>query len=197
MAIKGNARRYGSVAIALHWIAAPAVLTALALGFVAANAASEERQAAILRLHVPIGLAILVLMVARILWRWFDVRPRDPAGQPRWQSVVAHTNHALLYAISIVMGVSGLGLLILSGAASVLFLGAAGPLPRFMDFPPMKVHAIAAFALVALIVIHVLASFYHQLVRRDHLLTRIGVGSRNGLDEGVAYAEPAALTMKS
>ncbi len=176
MALKGNAGRYGSLAIALHWISAVAILALLVLGFRAASLADAGQKAALLRLHVPLGALVLVLTVARVAWWFFDRRPDDPAGQRPWQSRTAHAVHGLLYLVLIVMGTSGIGLLILSGAGGVLFLGASGPLPQFSDFPPMIVHAAGAFTMAALICFHFGAALYHQFYQRDRLLARMGVG---------------------
>lgn len=42
-----------------------------------------------------------------------------PPGSIRWQLLAAHAVHALLYLVLIVMGISGIGLLVLSGAGGV------------------------------------------------------------------------------
>ena len=119
----------------------------------------------------------LALTVVRVGWWIFDKRPDDPAGPPRWQAFTAHAVHTLLYLGIIVMGVSGLALMVLSGAAKILFFGAPGPLPDFAAFKPMGVHGAGAFAIIGLLCIHVGAALYHQIVRRDRLLARIGLGS--------------------
>ena len=179
MAWKSDENEYGRLRIALHWTSAAAILALLALGFTAANTAHPELQTNLLRAHVPLGVLVLVLTVIRIGWLLFDTRPSDPAGQPRWQAFAAHAVHRLLDLIVIVMGVSGIGLMVLSGAAAILFFGAPGSLPHFPDFKPMLVHGAAAFAMIGLLGLHVGAALYHQFARRDRLLARMGVGSVN------------------
>ena len=182
--LKGNSIRYGAVAIALHWISAVAVLGLLVLGFMAVNAADNAQEASLLRLHVPLGATVLVLTLLRIGWWFFDRRPEEPFGQPRWQTLSAHSVHTVLYLILVLIGSSGIGLLILSGAANVLFFGSQEPLPRFSDYPPMLVHAAAAFVLIALLAVHVGAALYHQFLRHDHLFARMGVGAvKTGRDD--------------
>ena len=175
MDIKGNSVRYGAVAIALHWISAFVALAMLGTGF-AASFAAEPQKVVLLRIHVPLGITVLVLTFGRIVWRFIDTRPKDPAGQPRWQALAAHSVHTLLYLALLVMGTSGIGLIVLSGAAAVLFLGASGPLPDFAAFTPMAAHAAAALALLAFVALHVGAALYHQFVRRDRLFSRMGAG---------------------
>ncbi len=175
MILKGTTCRYGSLAVTLHWLSAVAILALLALGFMAANAPGTARQTAFLRLHVPLGVFVVVLTLTRIVWWCFDARPGDVAGQPRWQALTAHVTHSLLYGFLIVMGASGIGLMLLSRAAPILFFDAPGPLPRFSDFPPMVAHALGAFAIVTLLCLHIGAALFHQAYKRDHLFARMGV----------------------
>ena len=126
------------------------ILALLALGFLAAHAPDRAREAALLRLHVPLGLLVVAMTIARIALWFFDTRPGDIAKQPGWQALTAHVTHILLYGLLILLAVSGIGLMVLSRAAPVLFFKAPGALPRFADFPPMVVHGLGAFAIVAL-----------------------------------------------
>ncbi len=193
MTFRGSPNRYGSFAATLHWVSAIAVFALLALGFLAANAADDAHAAALLRLHVPLGVLVLALTLVRLAWKFFDVRPNDVGGQSRWQAATARITHALAYGLLVVMGASGIGLLILSAAAPVLFFGAPGALPRFSQFPPMAVHGFGAFAMVGLLCIHVGAALYHQFYRRDRLFARMGLGSLQfDRDDGLASANALA-----
>ena len=178
-------RVYGSPAIAFHWTLAAAILSALPLGFLAAHASDSSRAASLLRVHIPLGILILLLTVARAIWRYRHAPPSPPSGQPRWQIGVARVSHALLHVVPIILGASGLALLKLSGAAPIVFARVPGALPDFSHFPPMAVHAVAAFILIGLLGLHVAAVIYHQVYRRDRLLTRMGIGSPSGSPSGV------------
>jgi len=182
MPAKGTPRRYGNVATALHWTIAAAVFATLPLGFLAAHAPDTHSAKILLRLHVPLGLLILLLTLARAAWWLVDRRPIAIGGQPRWQIGVAHGLHALLYIVPLLLGASGIGLMIQSGAAPVLFTGASTALPRFADLAPMAAHWLAAFTLTALLGAHILAACYHQFYRRDRLLSRMSIGSAKGTE---------------
>ncbi len=177
MALKGDIRRYGFLEIALHWVSAAAILTLLGLGLTAADISDPGQKAALLRVHAPLGILTLALTVIRAAWWLFDKRPGNPVGQPRWQAFTAHSVHTLLYLVTIAMGVSGIGLMVLSGAGAILFFGAPGPLPHFRDLRPMAVHEAGAFAMIGLLCVHIGAVLYHQTYKRDRLLVRMGVGS--------------------
>ncbi len=178
MALKSSVDRYGVVAIAVHWVTAAVVLGLLVAGTMAAITDDDTTRAAILRVHAPLGILIVLLTVFRIVW-WavFDRKPPPPADAGPAQRLGLKTVHALFYVAIIVMGASGIGMMVLSGAGEILFGGKPGPLPDFTRFPPFYGHAIGAVLLVTLLVGHVGAALWHQLVKRDHLLARMGVGT--------------------
>lgn len=169
--------RYTAVAITFHWTLAAAILAALPLGFLAAHAPDGGREAALLRAHVPLGILILLLTVARGAWRVRHASPPPLAGQPRWQIGAARVSHALLYVLPLVLGASGIALLALSRAAPVVFARVQGALPDFSRFPPMAIHAAAALLLAAAIALHVAAVIHHRVHRGERLLARMGIGS--------------------
>lgn len=178
---RGTPQSYGSPAIALHWALAAAIFVALPLGFLAAHAPDRGQATSLLRIHVPLGILILLLTVARAIWRYRHAPPPSPSGESHWLSALARVSHLLLYVVPISLSASGLALLALSGAGPIVFARARGTLPDFTQFPPMAVHAAAAFALIGLLGLHVAAVVYHQVYRRDGLLARMGIGSPSGL----------------
>jgi cytochrome b561 len=171
MPARSTPTRYGAVPIAIHWITALALLGLLVSGFRAAD------KAAILRVHTAVGVAVLALTAARILW-WIavDRKPPYPASMPRWQEIASSAVHGLLYLAILLMAGSGIAMMALSGAADIVWGGAAGPLPDFMLYPPRIGHGLGAMVLIALVLAHVAAALYHQFVLRDRLLARMGLG---------------------
>lgn len=176
MAAKSSTDRYGTVAVTIHWLTAIAIIVLLGLGLAAANAADPATKAGLLRAHVPLGVLVLLLTIFRIVWWFIDRRPAPLAGMPRWQISAEAAVRVLLYAFILILGSSGIAMIILSGAGAVLFGGEPGPLADFWQYPPMRAHFLAAFALLALACLHVAAALYHQFGRRDGLLSRMGVG---------------------
>ncbi len=173
MALKGSTDRYGGVAITLHWVSALAVLVLLGIGLTAARIDDPVQKAMLLRLHVPLGIFTLALTIVRIVWIFFDRRPAEAGGVPRWQALAARLVHVGLYVLVVLMGTSGLALLILSGAGGVLFFGSGDALPDFGQYPPMLVHLAGGFALMLLIAFHLGAAVYHQVFKKDRLLDRM------------------------
>lgn len=177
MAMKSAPDRYGTVAVAIHWLSAALVLGLLVSGFRAAGMVDPVAKGGLLKVHAVVGGMVLILTLARIAW-WAvaDRRPAEPAGTPRLQGRAARAVHLLFYVVLIGMAASGIGLLVLSGAAAILFAGTAGPLPDFLQYPPRIAHGFGAFFLLALTVTHLAAALYHQFVLRDRLLARMGIG---------------------
>jgi cytochrome b561 len=95
-----QASRYTSFAIALHWILAIGLIYQLGLGVWMEDIPKTPPgiRAEWFNWHKSIGLVLGLLIVLRSLWRLTHRPPTLPEHMPRWQAVVAHVNHALLYA---------------------------------------------------------------------------------------------------
>lgn len=177
MPLKSTPTSYGTIPIVIHWLTALAILILLVSGFRAADMADSVAKAGLLRIHVILGVSVLLLTVARIAW-WLliDRRPADAAGTPRLQAIAAHAVHGLLYLVVLAMAASGIGMVAVSGAGDILFGGSGPTLPDFMEYVPRIPHGVGARALIALIVLHTAAALYHQFFLRDRLLARMGIG---------------------
>ena len=101
--------------MAFHWLTALAILALMVTGQMMDGLQDAARQIAILKWHVPMGLAVLLLTLARIAWWFFADRHPAPLGTG-WQALAAKAGHTALYALLLVMTVSGVALMALSGA---------------------------------------------------------------------------------
>jgi cytochrome b561 len=174
MGLKSTPTRYGSVAIAIHWVSAAAIIALLASGTIMAGAVGEAKRS-ILPVHATIGTLVLLLTLLRLAWWvWGDKRPQPVGGQPRLQELAARIVHGLLYAGIIVLGASGVATLALSGAIPALLSGS--PLPDFAGLLPRTTHGIVGKLVIALLIAHIGAALFHQFIRRDRLLARMGLG---------------------
>ena len=172
MSSKSTSTRYGSVAIAIHWSSAIAVILTWLVGFSVANLA---QQPVLLLVHIALGTLVLLLTLFRIGWWAFaDKHPKAPADEPQWQVRTAQAVHLLLYVLLVLMASSGITTVVLSGVIPTLVAG--GPIPDMSELIPRVAHGIMARIILALFVLHVGAALYHQVIRRDHLLARMGVG---------------------
>ena len=175
MAMKSTSTHYGAVAITIHWTSAIAIVGTFTFGLMAAGATDPTTEVALLRGHIVLGSLVLILTLLRIgWWIWGDRRPAPVAGLPRVQELAAKAVHYGIYAVILLMASSGITTIILSGAGPALVAGTA--LPDFSEIIPRIAHGIMSKLLLALLVAHIGAALYHQFIRRDRLLARMGLG---------------------
>lgn len=174
---KSSPVAYGAVAIALHWASAALFVMLLVSGFRAAGTIDPQAKLMLLRVHAAAGSTALALTLARLAWwRFADRPPAAPQGQAAAQARAARLVHRLFYVVILVLAGTGIGMVVLSGAAPILLGQVLAPLPAFDALPPRALHGVAVWALLGLIAAHVGAAFYHQFVLGDRLLARIGIG---------------------
>ncbi|MDW3096969.1 MAG: cytochrome b/b6 domain-containing protein [Alphaproteobacteria bacterium] len=172
--MKSTSTRYGTVAVTIHWISALLILALLGSGFRAAGLADSAAKASVLTVHVPLGIAILVLTLARLVWWGFgDTKPKPVTGDPAWQTASAKAVHVLFYVVILGMAASGIGMVVLSGAGQSLFAGASASLPDFHDYAPRLPHGLGARFMVALLFLHIGAALYHHFIKKDGLIGRM------------------------
>ena len=80
---------YTAVAIALHWIIAFAILGLIAVGWTMETLQHGDLEAraqyqSIVQLHKSFGITVLLLSVARIVWRLMNPPPPEPAHLIGW-----------------------------------------------------------------------------------------------------------------
>ena len=80
--------------------------------------------------------------------------------------------------VVLVLVFSGVALSLQSGTFDAVF--GTGALPaNFDDQVLRKVHGLASRLTMGLIALHILAALYHQLIVKDRLLSRMGLGSKH------------------
>lgn len=149
----------------------------LVTGVVVAGMDDGDVTASLLRIHVVLGITLLVITVARLLWRRLaDRGPAQFAGQRRWENRAERVVRVLLYGAVVVAIGSGVATILISGVAVPLFAGGAVALPDFEEVPSFSIHGLAAGLLLLLSLGHIGAALWHQLVRKERVLERIGIG---------------------
>lgn len=173
--LKSRPDRYGTMAASIHWISAIAIILMLASGLILDSAEDPEQVRTLLRVHVPLGICVGLLTLLRIVW-WlaFDKHPDAPRDLSTTQQWAARLVHLGLYGAIIIMVASGIAMVALTGAMPQIFSGET--LPKFSEASPALVHGLIGRLLLVLVIGHIGAALYHQLVRRDNLIGRMRVG---------------------
>lgn len=173
--------RYHPALVALHWFLAAFIALALGLGMFVLKAIpnSSPQKIEALRAHMIGAGVILVLTSLRFAIRMLSARPEPAtAGNPLLDRIAA-ISHYGFYVLVAGMVITGLATALLAGLPAIVFGGSGAPLPEsFAVFPTRVVHGVIAKLFIALISLHVLAALWHQFVRRDGLLRRMGFGRR-------------------
>lgn len=169
-----RAIRYGGLAVAIHWVSAALILTQIWLGFAFGNfpKGSAER-GELFMWHKTVGVLILLLALTRLAVRLIDAPPPYPADFPKWERRAAVWSHRLLYFMMIALPLTGL---------AAVSKGATGGLTRLAFgtwFPVVPIpaiggaHELFAFAMIGLLVIHVLAALKNQFLNRGAVADRM------------------------
>jgi cytochrome b561 len=170
--------RFTPLAQALHWLTALLVLATVVIAWhMKVLQRTDETRENWYYVHEAVGVTILALTMIRLGWRWLKPPPSLPGELNLVERGLATASHWALYAILIVMPVSGYCLVSTGGHALHYFgLFTVGPLlPQsrgLVDFA-RSVHAIFQWAVYLLVVLHVLATVWHVTVRRDGILDRM------------------------
>lgn len=178
--------RYGAVAKTFHWTVALAILAMIPLGLVAdalPYATSEELalKARLFSVHKTLGVAVLVVAIARIAWAVAQPRPGPLHPERRLETALAGTVHWLLYASIVLMPLSGW----VAHAASEGFAPILWPLGQSLPLVPKSealyeaassLHVAFAWLLIASVALHVAGALKHHLWDRDATLRRMAPG---------------------
>ncbi len=183
MGTAAMAGRYTPPAIVLHWLLAAAIIGALAVGLLISDMPVSPARVRWINYHKWIGITILALSVARLLWRLARRPPALPGVMPAWQRQVSEWTHRILYVCFFIVPLAGWAYSCAAGF-HVVYLGWI-PLP---DLAPKdkaladvlkQVHATLAWSLAVLVGLHVLAALKHHFIDKDGLLWRMSLLDRS------------------
>jgi len=171
--------RYHPALVTLHWLIAVLLVMALSAGLLVLDNTPNSDPAKLdaLRIHAPMGMAIGVLMLLRLVIRLSTRAPAPATTGIALADRLAPLAHWAFYALVLAMAASGIALSVQSGLGDALF--GDGALPESFDaYGARAAHGIIGSLLVLTLVLHVAAAVYHTVVRRDGLLRRMWFGAR-------------------
>lgn len=105
-----DAERYSRIAIWLHWTIAALILFNLAVGFFMEDY-KPPLKFIVIGAHISAGITVLMLTLVRIAWRLTHRPPALSATLKRWERVLAHTVHGCVYALMLILPLSGWALI--------------------------------------------------------------------------------------
>ena len=167
--------RYSPANMALHWAMAGVMIAGFVLGEIMEDMPRGPEKLTVMGWHVLAGLTIAALVIPRILARLRGT-PALPPAMPLWERRLATAGHLVLYAVMLALPFTGLIAIITGGRAfpvlGLFEIPALGPVPGIHGGME-TVHGILSKLFLGTLVLHVLATLWHALVRRDGIAGRM------------------------
>ncbi len=175
------APRYTATAITLHWLLGILIVGLFVVGLYMTSLPFSPQRLKLYNWHKWAGVLVLTLSFVRLMWCLTHRPPALPASvaaaMPAWQHWAHHGTHGALYVLFFAVPLLGWAYSSAAGFPIVVF--GLIPLPDFVpvDKPfseALKLaHHYAAYALAALVLLHVAAALKHQFLDRDGLIGRM------------------------
>jgi cytochrome b561 len=168
---------YAAPAIVLHWLVFALICGGFALGLTMTDLPFSPLKLKYYSWHKWTGVSIFLLAVARAAWRLGHPAPLLPATMPVWQRRAAAVSHALLYALILVIPLSGWLYSSAAGVTTVYF--GVLPLPDLLGRDKAlaetlkSVHVTLNYTLLVLVVVHAAAALKHHFGDHDDVLVRM------------------------
>lgn len=176
MNIRNSAQQYGLVAIIMHWLMALLMLAMFALGYWMVTLGYYDdwyHQAP--ELHKSVGMSLMLLLVLRLGWRWWSIRPALMGKT--WEKIVALTVHRLHYVIMLLLVVSGYLIPTATGQGIDLFGWFTIPSLMMLEKSSVdwlgQLHEYMAWFMLGLTAMHAAAALKHHFIDRDVTLLRM------------------------
>jgi len=176
MSLTNTRQGYGWISVALHWIAAISILVLYLNGEAIEDAAGRDAHLAAVTSHVSLGMALIVVLAARVVWSVASKKP-DPFPQHPALRALSLLIHWLLLLAIVVAIVTG-PLAIWSVGRPLDLYGLQIPSPwttpdRGLHELMEEVHEVAASSFIPLVALHVLGALKHLVIDRDRTLQRM------------------------
>ena len=182
---RSSSIRYGDTAIIFHWLIALLIIALLAVGkFMTGLDENDPFRYVLTQWHKSFGIAVLVLSVLRLLWRFTHKPPAEPDYLPNWQKHISGLVHLAFYGLMFALPITGWIMVSASplNLDTVLFGVIPWPhLPPFADLANKEsiaasfhdYHEIASTILILLVLAHIGAALKHQFIDKDGILRRM------------------------
>jgi cytochrome b561 len=175
MRIKNSETHFGSVAIILHWVVAVLIIGLIALGLYMVKMPISLEKLKFYGWHKEYGIVVLLLAVARSMWRLSNILPQ--LNLPLYEVIAARAMHYAFYGFMFALPITGW--LITSAAGLPVSCFGWFVLPDLIA-PNMayihqfeEIHQWLGYALIAAICMHTAAALKHHFINKDDILVRM------------------------
>lgn len=171
---------YGIVSRIFHWVISIFIITMICVGFYMTSLEPSDNKYDLYRMHKASGFIIFIFILMRVIWRFQNVTTELPSDTPHWQSAASRIVHYILYFFMIAMPTTGILMSLFSGRAIDIF--GLFVIPAFAKKTKYallfnELHSGFVIIFTLIILIHILAAFYHHFIKKDNILRRMITGS--------------------
>lgn len=175
--VRNTTTFWGAGAQLLHWLMAAGIATSMLLGWIMVNLPAGSMQFRLYALHKSLGITLLALVLLRLIWRWINVTPPLPETLPRHEQWLAKAGHRALYALMLLMPVSGY---VINSAANfplnvfgLVQIPNLTPANETLGEWASTLHLALFWGFVAVLTAHIGGALRHHFVLRDNILRRM------------------------
>lgn len=177
MALRNTTRRWGALAQLFHWLIVALIIAQVTLASLADELPAGVKKLTLLARHKSVGITILMLVTARLLWRLANPTPPLPPTLKPYERRLAHFTHTMLYILLFAMPLSGWMMSSARGFPVSWFgffqLPDLVPKSKPLYEALVTTHATLACVLGAVVVLHIAGALKHHYVLRDDVLRRM------------------------
>ena len=177
--------RWGWPAKTLHWVGAAIIFLLLGHGWWMTHMTPRPERLANYAGHSALGYDLLVLLVLRLLWRWFNPVPELPSGLKPWERAAAHTGHIALYVLMLIVSLTGwlVATTFRVPMTRDIFGIEVPPLVTSVERPMRQwiegSHKWLAYLLAAVVLVHIGGALRHHIFKGNDVLRRMTWGMRD------------------
>ena len=177
--------RYSAVAIGLHWAIAGMLLGMIWTGWNMHDADGREVEW-LYQLHKSVGITILLLTIARVIWRVKNPPPPLPEEMKSWEKTASHLVHMGFYAVMIGAPLAGWALASMAKVQvpTVLYGTVSWPhLPILSGLSPETkaslynviefMHSKSAWLIIGMLALHIGGALKHEFSEEEGVLKRM------------------------
>lgn len=172
---------FGRMTRMLHWAMAAGILGTAALGAYIARMEVGLSNLWLFGLHKTIGICLLALALLRLAWHRLSPPPGPLPGPRPWERTLARATHRALYVLMLAVPLAGWAYASATGLDVLVFnrfvLPPIAPVSEAWETGLQLLHRTLAWALLALVALHVAGALKRTFVARDGTLARMLFGT--------------------
>ncbi|WP_251358137.1 cytochrome b [Kangiella sp. TOML190] len=155
----------------LHWFMALLVLGLICTGWYMEGIPRDAPDKfALYPWHKSFGLTLFLLLIVRLLVRFTSNKPTLPQALPAWEKTLSKVGHFLLYALMLMVPLSGIIMSDMGGGGKLNFFFTTFDILESNKEVAGKArgaHGVLPYVLLGIVVLHILGALKHRFIDKD------------------------------